>query len=72
MVSGIIEFVEPTQSGKIERLEFNYDEVELQETTALIKAVWSRICQMKFTLDKTYDPNLKGILAFEADLLKND
>lgn len=67
---GVIEFVEPTRSGKIERLELNYDEAELKEMTALIKAVWSRICQMQFTLDATYDPNLKGIMAFESDLLK--
>jgi len=72
VTSGIIEFVEPTQSGKIERLELIYDDAELEGTTALIKAVWSHICQMKFALDHEYDPNLKGILAFEAELLKND
>lgn len=71
VTSGIIEFVEPTQSNKIERLELNYDDDELRATTALIKAVWSRICQVKFTLNEAYDPTLKGILAFEQDLLKD-
>lgn len=71
VTSGIIEFVEPTKSGKIERLELNYDEAEIRETTKLIKAVWSRVCGMQFTLDKTYDPTLKGVLAFEQDLLEN-
>jgi len=70
VTSGVIEFVEPTTGGKIERLELNYDTAEIQEMTKLIKAVWTRICQMRFTLDKTYDPNLKGILAFESDLLE--
>lgn len=69
VTSGVIEFVEPNGSGKIERLELAYDDSELKETTALIKAVWSRICRMSFSLDKEYEPTLKGILAFESDLL---
>lgn len=70
VTSGVIEFVEPAQSGAIERLTLEYDEAEVQEVTALIKAVWSRICGMHFTLEKPYDPTLKGILAFEADMLE--
>lgn len=72
VTSGIIEFVEPTTTGRIERLTLEYDDAELEETTALIKAVWSKISAMQFTLEKAYGPTLKGIQAFESDLLAND
>ena len=69
VTGGVIEFVEPNSSGKIERLELEYDQSEIDEVTALINKVWSRICQMKFTLEKEYEPTMKGILLFESDLL---
>ena len=69
VTSGVIEFVEPTPAGKIERLELAYDPSEVAELTKLVKAVWDNIIAMNFTLDAHYEPTFKGIVSYEQDLL---
>lgn len=66
---GIIEFVEPTPSGTIERLELEFDNNELERTKQLIVAVWHRIQALDFQSTDNYEANYRGILAFEDDLV---
>lgn len=67
--SGVLQFVEPTQSGDIVSLELNFSEEKLDEFRKLIMAVWQRIMTLDLPDTSQYEPSLKGILQFEADLL---
>lgn len=71
VTKGVIEFVEPTPSSTIERLELDFDNTELERTKQLITAVWRRIQSLNFSLDAEYDANFKGIQQFEQDLLSS-
>lgn len=66
---GVIEFVEPTPSGTIERLELDFDSNELERTKQLITAVWRHIQSLDFQPTDDYDANYRGILAFEDSLV---
>jgi len=66
---GVVEFVEPDSQGAIRRLELEYNADELAEFTRLITAVWQRIQALDFSVPSDYPSTLKGIEAFEADLL---
>ncbi|HET6622446.1 MAG TPA: ATP-dependent DNA helicase, partial [Candidatus Saccharimonadales bacterium] len=67
---GVIEFVEPTDQGTIERVELDYDQSEVELIKNLMTAVWQRIQTLDFTLDKDYGEKLSDILDFEANLTK--
>jgi DNA helicase-2/ATP-dependent DNA helicase PcrA len=69
--SGIMQFIEPTSSGKIISLDYDFDSTELDRFRQLINAVWAHIIQLNLTDTSSYDPTYKGILAFEQDLLDN-
>ena len=42
---------------------------ELAEFRTLIQAVWHHIMALDFTDTSVYEPTLKGILAFEQDII---
>ncbi|HEU4830682.1 MAG TPA: ATP-dependent DNA helicase, partial [Candidatus Saccharimonadales bacterium] len=67
--SGILQFVEPTQSGEILSLQTDFNSDELQRFTDLINAVWKKIITFNLPDTSSYDQSYKGILAFEQDLL---
>ncbi len=66
---GVLQFVEPDQSGRIHALEANFTKDELTDFTKLIGAVWQAITTLDFPDVSEYEPNYKGILQFEADLV---
>jgi DNA helicase-2/ATP-dependent DNA helicase PcrA len=66
---GAIEFVEPTRSGEIIRLEYRYDPDELDSFRHLINRVWQHIQQLDFAMPTDLKPTIAGILDFE-DILK--
>jgi len=68
VIKGIIEYVEPNQSGNITCLEFSYDAEEVERFKELIQAVWLRIMALDFSCPDQ-QPGLKTILAFESELL---
>jgi DNA helicase-2/ATP-dependent DNA helicase PcrA len=68
VTKGVIEYVEPDSRGVINRIELDYDPQELKEFTQLIEAVWKRIQAIDMTTKEDYEKNLKGILAFEAEI----
>lgn len=68
---GIMQFVEPTESGEIVALDIEFDNDELERFKKLINVVWTRIIQLNLPDTSGYDPSYKGIIAFEQDLLDN-
>lgn len=65
VTKGIIEYVEPTPSGDIVRLEIDFDgDRETSDFIPLIQAVWRRIMAMDFTTPEA-SASLKDIIAFE-------
>jgi DNA helicase-2/ATP-dependent DNA helicase PcrA len=68
---GILQFVEPTKSGEILSLEALFDKNDLDRFKKLIVAVWKRIITLDLPDTSGYEQSLKGILAFEQDLLDN-
>lgn len=67
---GVIEFVEPTDQGKIERVALNYEAAEVDRVKQLMTAVWQRIQNLDFQLDASYGDKLQDILDFEDTLTK--
>ena len=66
---GVIEYVEPDARGIINRIELAYDPDELGEFKKLLSGVWERIQALDFTTRETYEENLRGIQAFEHELV---
>jgi DNA helicase II / ATP-dependent DNA helicase PcrA len=69
VTSGILQFVEPTATGAIVDLQTEFDDNDQQRFVQLINAIWNRIITLDLPDISTYDPSLKGILAFEQDLI---
>lgn len=68
----VLQFVEPTLAGEIAALEARFSAEELAEFTRLIQTVWRHITTLDLPDISHYEPNYKGILAFENDLLQED
>ena len=66
---GVLQFVEPDSSGDILALEQTFTPEELDEFRILIQAVWRYITTLELPDTSNYDPTLKGILAFEQDII---
>ncbi|MEX0934398.1 MAG: 3'-5' exonuclease, partial [Candidatus Saccharimonadales bacterium] len=66
----VLEFIEPDRkTGEIVLLESDVTSEEVDRTTQLMKAIYSHIQNLDFPETDKYDKNLKGIEAFENDLL---
>jgi DNA helicase-2/ATP-dependent DNA helicase PcrA len=69
VTSGVLQFIEPTSVGNIIELEAAFSSDELEDFARLINAVWKRIITLDLPDISGYDSSLKGILAFEHDLV---
>lgn len=69
VTEGVLDFVEPTQSGEISSLSLTFETEELERFQQLVKAVWQHIIDVNLPDIAAYEPTLKGILAFEQDLI---
>ena len=68
---GVLQFVEPNKAGGILALDATFTKDELEQFSALIKAVWKHICILDLPDISAYDQSYKGMLDFEHDLLDN-
>ena len=68
---GVLQFVEPDTSGEIVSLEQTFTADELDEFRTLIQAVWRAITILELPDISSYEPTLKGIMAFEQDIIDN-
>lgn len=67
--TGVIEFVEPDESGQISSLELTFDDKETEKIIKLTRAVWDNIMKLNFPDISEFPKTLKGILDFEEELL---
>ncbi|QQS68101.1 ATP-dependent helicase [Candidatus Saccharibacteria bacterium] len=68
---GVLQFVEPDQSGAIHDLSLTFTEEELAEFSDLIAAVWHCITTLELPDTSSFEPTLKGIIEFEHYLIDN-
>jgi len=65
----VVQFVEPTKTGEIIALEAQFSREDLERFARLIQVVWGHITTLDLPDISSYEPNYKGVLAFENDLL---
>lgn len=65
-----LEFVVPNGDGRIHRLALHFDKAELERTEALLQAMWHSVMALDIPDTSQYTKDLKGVLAFEDDLLQ--
>lgn len=66
---GVLQFVEPNREGEILALESEFSSEELEKFKLLVDKVWQKIINLDLPDTSVYEPNFKGILQFEQDLL---
>jgi DNA helicase-2/ATP-dependent DNA helicase PcrA len=70
VTTGRLIFVEPDQNGKVHSLDLNFKDDELAGTEKLLIALWQHVHELSFPDVSSYEVNMKGIRAFEQDLLE--
>lgn len=65
-----LQFVEPTDDGEILYLDYNVTTEQLDRLTKLIQAVWQHVMDLNFPDTSKYPLTLKGVQAFEDDLIE--
>ncbi len=65
---GVLDFVEPLK-GRIIELPLVIEQSEVDRLTALIQIVFKKVKNLEFPEVEKYSKDLKGVLAFEEDLL---
>jgi len=66
---GVLDFVEADGDNSLHRLTAPFDAEELLRFSNLLRAIWRRIQTLDLPDTSEYEPNYKGILKFENDLL---
>lgn len=69
VAEGRLEFVEPTQEGRINTLTLSFDDKEVERLKQLFRAMWHHVQKLDFPKVKQYDASLSGIKQFEQDLI---
>ncbi|MDB5167555.1 MAG: uvrD [Candidatus Saccharibacteria bacterium] len=69
--SGVLQYVEPTITGDVIALDTGFSREEQERLVQLIGIVWQRIITLELPDISKYEQSLKGILAFEQDLIDN-
>jgi len=68
---GVLQFVEPTPAGTFCALDYTFNEEEKGHFTKLVCAVWHCITTLELPDISEFEPNYKGVLAFEEWLIDN-
>lgn len=67
---GVLEFLEPTEDEEISVLDHTITREEIERLQKLILAVWRKITDLDWPDTSPYEPNLRGQIAFENDLIE--
>ena len=70
VTKGVLESVEPDTNGRLHQLELEFDAEDLASFKKLLLAIWKRIMQLDLPDTSQLEPNYKGIVAFENQLLE--
>jgi DNA helicase-2/ATP-dependent DNA helicase PcrA len=65
----ILQFVEPTPQNEIVALEAQFSSDDLKQFSQLVEIIWEHIKAFDLPDTSSYSSDLKGMLAFENDLL---
>lgn len=71
VIDGRLDFVEPDRHGQLFSPVLDYDDDELAEFRQLISSVWNHIIRLDLPDISAYNPDYKGIVAFEEWLIQN-
>jgi DNA helicase-2/ATP-dependent DNA helicase PcrA len=66
---GVIEFITPDINDKFVEISYDFDDSEVAKLTKLIGVVWKKIINLDLPNTDDYPPTIKGVRAFEDDLL---
>ncbi len=66
-----LEFVEPDEQGNIQELHLQFSADEQSRVAKITEGIWNHIMSLQFPDVSSYTPDLKGIEAFEEDLIRN-
>ncbi len=69
MNAGVLEFMEPRRDGMVAELRLDIREADMERLKLLIEAVYLKIRALDFPDIAKYPKDLRGIIAFEDDLL---
>ena len=69
--NGVLQFIEPSTSGAILSLDTDFNVTDQNRFVELISAVWRHIIDLNMPDTSGYEQSIKGILAFEQDLIDN-
>ena len=69
--SGVLQYIEPSSGGDNIMLTLDFETSEQERLKLLINAVWRHIIDLNLPDTTKYEQTLKGILAFEQDLIDN-
>jgi DNA helicase-2/ATP-dependent DNA helicase PcrA len=64
-----MQFIEPLTDNDVVSLDTEFDKDELARLKKLINAVWKHVVNLDLPDISKYEPNYKGMLAFEQDLI---
>lgn len=67
----VLQFIEPSRSNNIYKLESNFSKQELDEFKLLVVAVWKHIISLDMPDTSGYQLSASGIQKFENDLIQN-
>ncbi len=66
---GVIEFITPDSDDNFIDISYDFDEQDVDRLTKLIGIVWKKIINLDLPDTEEYPPTIKGVRAFEDDLL---
>lgn len=69
VIQGRLSFIEPSKADESISLDMSFEKDELDRFTQLVETVWQRIITLDLPDTSSYEPNVRGITAFEQDLL---
>ena len=68
----MITFTSPNDENNFINLEYDYSESDVEKVKKLIAIVWDKIINLDLPSVEHYPSSIKGIKAFEDDLLNGN
>jgi hypothetical protein len=69
VVDAYLEFVEPSENGRIEELHIDFNGQRIEQIKLLTLSVWEHVQSLDFPDTSNLKPNLTGIESLEGRLI---